>query len=107
MVVGLSGGLDSAAVLRLAVIALGPAKVLGILMTSGTTPNEDVDHAKSLGIIARKFSGSHYAANYSQSASDIELFGPNSDRNFDSRHSIRYNPESLKYNHAEIQDRVV
>lgn len=54
LVIGLSGGLDSAVVLKLAVDALGPSKVLGLLMPSGTTPEQDtrdaIDHAKSLGI---------------------------------------------------------
>jgi len=54
VIIGLSGGLDSAVVLRLAVDALGPANVLGLVMPSNTTPREDtsdaIDHAKSLGI---------------------------------------------------------
>ena len=54
VVIGLSGGLDSALVAKLAVNAIGATKVLGILIPSGTTPIEDVDHAvahaKSLGI---------------------------------------------------------
>jgi NAD+ synthase len=54
VVIGLSGGLDSAVVLKLAVNALGPAKVLGYVMPSDTTPKEDtgdaIGHAKSLGI---------------------------------------------------------
>jgi NAD+ synthase len=53
LVLGLSGGLDSAVVLKLAVNALGPAKVLGLVMPSDTTPREDtedaIEQAKSLG----------------------------------------------------------
>lgn len=54
LVLGLSGGLDSSVVLKLAVNALGPSKVLGLMMPSKMTPKEDVEHAmdlaKSLGV---------------------------------------------------------
>jgi len=54
LVIGLSGGLDSSVVLKLAVNALGATKVIGIVMPSEITPEEDTDHAieiaKSLGI---------------------------------------------------------
>jgi NAD+ synthase len=54
LVVGLSGGLDSAVVLKLAVGAIGPSKVLGLVMPSDKTPDQDtrdaIDHAESLGI---------------------------------------------------------
>ncbi|MGI0048577.1 MAG: NAD+ synthase [Nitrososphaera sp.] len=53
LVIGLSGGLDSSVVFKLAVNALGPSRVLGVMMPSGTTPKEDIEHAidlaKSLG----------------------------------------------------------
>jgi NAD+ synthase len=54
VVVGLSGGLDSAVVLQLAVNALGRLKVLGLIMPSQTTPSQDThdaeEQAKELGI---------------------------------------------------------
>ena len=54
LVIGLSGGLDSAVVLKLSVNALGPSRVLGLFLPSEMTPGEDnqhaIDHAKSLGI---------------------------------------------------------
>jgi NAD+ synthase len=54
LVIGLSGGLDSSVVLKLGVNALGPSRVLGLVLPSHITPKEDVDHAvdlaKSLGI---------------------------------------------------------
>ncbi len=54
LVIGLSGGLDSAVVLKLAVNALGSSKVLGLVMPSDATPEEDttdaIEHARSLGI---------------------------------------------------------
>ena len=54
LVIGLSGGLDSSVVLKLAVNALSPSRVLGIIMPSDATPKEDTNHAselaKSLGI---------------------------------------------------------
>lgn len=53
LVVGLSGGLDSAVVLKLAVDAIGPSRVLGLVMPSDMTPEQDtqdaIEHAKSLG----------------------------------------------------------
>src|SRR5919199_5720336 len=45
VVIGLSGGLDSSVALKLCINALGPTKVLGLIMPSDTTPNEDVKHA--------------------------------------------------------------
>jgi NAD+ synthase len=48
VVIGLSGGLDSSVVLKLCVNALGPTKVLGLVMPSNTTPKEDVEHAIKL-----------------------------------------------------------
>jgi len=54
LVIGLSGGLDSSVVLKLAVDAIGASRVTGILIPSDVTPREDTDHAnelaKSLGI---------------------------------------------------------
>jgi len=48
VVIGLSGGLDSSVVLKLCINALGPTKVLGLIMPSDTTPKEDVNHAIEL-----------------------------------------------------------
>lgn len=48
VVIGLSGGLDSSVVLKLCVNALGPTKVLGLVMPSNTTPKEDIEHAIKL-----------------------------------------------------------
>lgn len=54
VVIGLSGGLDSAAVAALCVRALGRKKVFGLVMPGRSTPKEDTDdavaHAKELGI---------------------------------------------------------
>ena len=54
LVVGLSRGLDSAVVLKLAVNALGSSRVLGLVLPSDVTPEEDIGHAiyqaESLGI---------------------------------------------------------
>ena len=54
VVIGLSGGLDSSVVLKLAANALGKSRVLGIVMPSNVTPREDIEHAielaRSLGI---------------------------------------------------------
>ena len=48
LVIGLSGGLDSSVVLNLAVDALSPSRVLGIILPSDTTPKEDTHHAVEL-----------------------------------------------------------
>jgi NAD+ synthase len=48
LVIGLSGGLDSSVVLKLSVNALGTSKVLGLVMPSDTTPNDDTTHAIDL-----------------------------------------------------------
>ena len=48
LAIGLSGGLDSSVVLKLSVNALGASKVLGLVMPSDTTPNDDTNHAIDL-----------------------------------------------------------
>jgi NAD+ synthase len=48
VVVGLSGGVDSAVVGALCVRALGRGRVVGLLMPSGHTPKEDVADAEEL-----------------------------------------------------------
>lgn len=54
VVLGLSGGLDSAVVAALCTRALGAARVLGLILPGASTPNEDVKdaaaHARQLGI---------------------------------------------------------
>jgi len=52
VMVGLSGGLDSATALTLAVRALGPAAVHGLLLPCGATPSTALarDHAAALGV---------------------------------------------------------
>lgn len=54
LVIGLSGGLDSSVVVKLAVNALGPKRVVGLIMPADVTPAQDVtdaiELAKSLGI---------------------------------------------------------
>ncbi len=48
LVVGLSGGLDSSVVLKLCVNAVGPDKVLGLVLPSRHTPHEDIKDAAEL-----------------------------------------------------------
>jgi NAD+ synthase len=54
LIIGLSGGLDSSVVLKLAVNALSSAKVHGLVMPSAVTPGQDIDDAisfaKELGV---------------------------------------------------------
>jgi len=48
LVIGLSGGLDSSVVLKLCVNAVGPVKVLGFVLPSRHTPQEDIKDATEL-----------------------------------------------------------
>lgn len=48
VVVGLSGGVDSSTVAFLSVKALGPEKVLGLIMPTDITPKEDIDDAENV-----------------------------------------------------------
>lgn len=48
VVLGLSGGVDSSAVAVLSVKALGPDKVLGVIMPTDFTPRQDIEHAEWL-----------------------------------------------------------
>ncbi|MDI9617909.1 NAD+ synthase [Methanothermobacter sp.] len=50
VVLGLSGGVDSSTVAYLAADALGPDRVLGIIMPSATTPPEDLKHAEMVAV---------------------------------------------------------
>jgi NAD+ synthase len=45
VVIGLSGGLDSSVTLKLTAGALGHTKILGLMLPSDTTPQEDTAHA--------------------------------------------------------------
>ena len=47
-VIGLSGGIDSSVVGALCVRALGPGRVVGLLLPASFTPNNDVEDAKQL-----------------------------------------------------------
>jgi NAD+ synthase len=48
LVIGLSGGLDSSVVLKLCINALGSQNVLGLVMPTNVTPQEDIKHAIEL-----------------------------------------------------------
>jgi NAD+ synthase len=48
VVVGLSGGIDSALVTKLCVKAIGPDKVINIFLPSGATPGEDAEDVEML-----------------------------------------------------------
>lgn len=54
LVIGLSGGLDSAVALQLCARAVGPKKVLGLALPTSSTPGDDVsdavNHASGLGV---------------------------------------------------------
>jgi NAD+ synthase len=48
VVVGLSGGIDSAVVTKLCVDALGPEKVLNVFLPSLTTPKQDLEDVRQM-----------------------------------------------------------
>ena len=48
VVVGLSGGIDSAVVTKLCVDALGPDKVLNVFLPSPTTPKQDLEDVRRM-----------------------------------------------------------
>ncbi len=48
VVMGMSGGLDSSVAAKMAVDALGPGKVLGVLMPESSTPDECMTDARAL-----------------------------------------------------------
>jgi NAD+ synthase len=48
LVLGISGGIDSATVASLCVRAAGPSRVLGLIIPTGSTPSEDVRDAEEL-----------------------------------------------------------
>lgn len=48
VVVGLSGGIDSAVVTKLCVEALGPDKVLNVFLPSPTTPRQDLEDVRQM-----------------------------------------------------------
>lgn len=48
LAIGLSGGLDSSVVLKLSTNALGSRNVLGLVMPTAVTPQEDIKHAIEL-----------------------------------------------------------
>jgi NAD+ synthase len=48
VVVGLSGGIDSAVVTKLCVDALGPDKVLNVFLPSPTTPKQDLEDVRQM-----------------------------------------------------------
>ena len=48
VVIGVSGGIDSAVVTTLAVRALGPERVFALFLPSGTTPSEDLADVTNL-----------------------------------------------------------
>jgi len=50
LVLGISGGIDSATVASLCARAVGPSKVLGLIMPTRSTPREDLRDAEELAI---------------------------------------------------------
>lgn len=60
LVIGLSGGLDSAVALQLCTKAVGSKKVFGLVLPSSSTPKEDLEdalwHASSLGVECKEIS---------------------------------------------------
>ncbi len=80
VVMGLSGGLDSAVVVALCTRALGAGRVLGLILPGASTPNEDVEdaaaHARKLGIEHQTINIEPIVERYMQVLSD----GANNDK---------------------------
>ena len=70
-VVGISGGIDSAVTLSLAVNALGSEKVAGLVMPFTVTKSVDlaVNHAKSLNVTSKIINISDIVSSYKDSSS--------------------------------------
>jgi len=70
VVLGLSGGIDSAVTLSLAVSALGPDKVHGLIMPFNETDSIDlaINHAKSLSVTTKKINISKIVSEYKKSS---------------------------------------
>jgi NAD+ synthase len=77
VVIGLSGGLDSAVVAALCTRALGKGNVLGIIIPSSSTPAKDIEdaqeHAKILGIKHMTVNVEPIVEKYTQAFSSIVL----------------------------------
>lgn len=77
LIIGLSGGLDSSVVLKLAVNALSPTRVVGIVMPSDTTPEFDTDQAidlaESLHIEYHVIDINPLLAKYAEAVSDNKI----------------------------------
>jgi NAD+ synthase len=70
VVLGLSGGIDSAVTLSLAVSALGPEKVHGLVMPFNETDSIDLatNHAQSLSVATKKINISEIVSSYKKSS---------------------------------------
>lgn len=77
VVIGLSGGLDSAIVIKLCADALGPEKVLALIIPDTTTPEEDIKDAlgfaSELGIEYRVIDISEMVEGFKSLLSPLEL----------------------------------
>jgi NAD+ synthase len=77
LIIGLSGGLDSSVVLKLAVNALSPSRVLGILIPSDMTPKLDIDQAielaESLGVKYHVFDINPLLEKYAEAMPDNKI----------------------------------
>jgi NAD+ synthase len=103
--IGLSGGLDSAVVTKLCVDALGPEKVLVLIMPETTTPKEDIrdalDLAATLEVNYRVIDISDTVFTFAQLLSPINL-DKTALGNIKARSRM-----ILLYIHANLENRIV
>jgi NAD+ synthase len=107
VVMGLSGGLDSAVVAALCAKALGGSRVLGLILPGASTPNEDVEdaaaHARVLGIEHQTFNIEPIVERYMQF-----LPGGDNDNNKVARGNLTARTRmSVLYHHAYVGRRLV
>lgn len=105
ILIGLSGGLDSAVVTKLCTDAIGPEKVLALIMPETTTPEKDVQDAlslaTSLGVTHRIIDITDTVAAFTHILTQMEL-----DRTTLGNIKARCRM-ILLYTHSNIENRIV
>jgi NAD+ synthase len=104
IVMGLSGGLDSAVVAALCTRALGKSRVLALILPSVSTPNEDVEDAT---MYAKTLDIKHLVFNIEPIVKGYMKFLPESDNKIARGNLIARTRMSVLYYYAYIGKRLV